>query len=700
MATLEKIRSRSVLLLVVIGVALLAFIIGDFLNSSYTLFGSGTTVAKVDGTKIEYPEYQQRYSMMSEGNPQASQMDPAFVQNQVLEQMIGEVLMNEEYEALGIYVSDKELSDYMFKQMIRMDRNFAQTLYSMIQQLQAPVELKDPSKPEQMVQDFYSFIFNPGKFGRQADESIMQVRNWWLQLEQQAEETVKQVKFQRLFGGLIVANDLDKAAIKEDLSHSYDVQYVSVPYSSLNDSDYKVSESDIQAVYAAEKERFAIDKEMRRVHYIAVPIAPSAKDIAAADTLMAKVERELAASEGVAAANKYSELSVSQKKERLAEMDAEKKGFVESAQAGAVSRVFSRPVNRTLYRLLSSASEVDSVNITTLQVVGGKAFQDKTLAALNSGKALNEVTSDSVVVMAENQSIDLLKEQLPMDVQQKIVNAGADYFVLQSVPEQGAVLCKVNSKKSNTVYTTATVSYAINASRETRDSLTNALQAYINKNNTAKAFVENAVASEQHYTAQSATINDETPALGSNIYTSVKGTSRLVQWLFKDASEGQVSQIQKDQDQLVVVALSAIYDGGYLPVTDPDVKRYCENKARDNKKAEALIKQYKGKATDINGYATLMKRPAQSLRVGGGMPTVEPALYAQAPYAQVGKAYGPVKGANGVFVYTVTKAEKAASEIGDAQVAMSFQRQFPMFQNFIEIIKENKKVENNLINFR
>ena len=46
MATLEKIRSKSVLLIVVIGVALLAFIVGDALTNSRNLFGDHTTVAK------------------------------------------------------------------------------------------------------------------------------------------------------------------------------------------------------------------------------------------------------------------------------------------------------------------------------------------------------------------------------------------------------------------------------------------------------------------------------------------------------------------------------------------------------------------------------------------------------------------------------------------------------------------------------
>ena len=50
MATLQKIRSKSVLVLIIIGAGLLAFVIGDFFTSGRTLFGTGSTIAKVDGT--------------------------------------------------------------------------------------------------------------------------------------------------------------------------------------------------------------------------------------------------------------------------------------------------------------------------------------------------------------------------------------------------------------------------------------------------------------------------------------------------------------------------------------------------------------------------------------------------------------------------------------------------------------------------
>ncbi len=114
MATLEKIRSKSVLLLVIIAVALLAFILGDFFTSGRTLFGTGTTVAKIDGKKIDFMEFQNRVNEASEmAQRQGQKVDPAVLQQQVLDGMIAEALFNEEIEKLGITVTDSELTDAM-----------------------------------------------------------------------------------------------------------------------------------------------------------------------------------------------------------------------------------------------------------------------------------------------------------------------------------------------------------------------------------------------------------------------------------------------------------------------------------------------------------------------------------------------------------------------------------------------------------
>ncbi len=106
MATLEKIRNKSVLLFVIIIVALLAFILGDFLTSGRTYFGSPTTVAKAGDVSVDYQAYQNRISEISEQNQRNGRnLSSDAVAAEALNSLISEGLMSREYERLGITVT-------------------------------------------------------------------------------------------------------------------------------------------------------------------------------------------------------------------------------------------------------------------------------------------------------------------------------------------------------------------------------------------------------------------------------------------------------------------------------------------------------------------------------------------------------------------------------------------------------------------
>ena len=112
MATLEKIRNKSVLLFVIIVVALLAFILGDFLTSGRTYFGSPTTVAKAGGVTVEYQDYQNRLAQAGEQlrNQGRDYSNDQLAQN-VVSGLVAEQLLKKEYKELGITVTDKELTN-------------------------------------------------------------------------------------------------------------------------------------------------------------------------------------------------------------------------------------------------------------------------------------------------------------------------------------------------------------------------------------------------------------------------------------------------------------------------------------------------------------------------------------------------------------------------------------------------------------
>ena len=114
MSTLEQIRQRPILIISILGLALLLFIL-TAIDRPGELFTDNHTVAKVDGEKIDYMDFQKRVEQQQEQLQQRgyTNVDAAQVQEYVLQQMLNETLMHKEFERLGLQVTDKELSEAM-----------------------------------------------------------------------------------------------------------------------------------------------------------------------------------------------------------------------------------------------------------------------------------------------------------------------------------------------------------------------------------------------------------------------------------------------------------------------------------------------------------------------------------------------------------------------------------------------------------
>ena len=149
MATLEKIRQQKLWLAILIGGALIAFIIEVGVEALGRSAGK-SVAAKVGNEKIDIMAFSKRVEQESanDRNQQQQQYDAAQRNQKVLEDMINEKLLDMEYEKLGITVTDNELSE------LTIGKNPAPAIVQFAQQLNAntPAEL-------------YDFITNPEKHG-------------------------------------------------------------------------------------------------------------------------------------------------------------------------------------------------------------------------------------------------------------------------------------------------------------------------------------------------------------------------------------------------------------------------------------------------------------------------------------------------------------------------------------------------------
>ena len=174
-----------------------------------------------------------------------------------------------------------------------------------------------------------------------------------------------------------------------------------------------------------------------------------------------------------------------------------------------------------------------------------------------------------------------------------------------------------------------------------------------------------------------------------------------VKWAFA-SKPGSISQIFIDDNALLVVAVDEVYKD-YIPMTDPTVKQQLTDLVKNEKKGEMLMKQYKGKANDVAGYAAVMKCNVDSASVSMGAPQQMLEGKVAGLIAGLGnKAQGKVQliaGRNAIYAVQVN-GTTPARELPKQQIAMQYRQQnFPVQQMLGAILQGSRKVKNNLIKF-
>lgn len=248
MAVLSKIRQKSVLLIVVIGVALLAFIIGDLVNSG-GLGTSSRNVGSINGVEINTQEYLHKVAQAEQngrlGNAQANEM--------VWNNEVNNILLTSEFEKLGLKIGKDQLVN-----VIKQNPNFA----------------NDPTFQNQLGQ------FDMNKF----NEFVMSMRNagqdqWnaWLAYEKELEKFgLQQMYYSMIQAGMYTTSAEAKASYHTENS-KVTFDYVTVPYSTIDDEETVVSDAEIESYIKQHANRFK-SSVTRDIDFVVIPGEPSEKD--------------------------------------------------------------------------------------------------------------------------------------------------------------------------------------------------------------------------------------------------------------------------------------------------------------------------------------------------------------------------------------------------------------------------------------
>lgn len=708
MATLEKIRSKSVFLLVVIFVALLAFILGDAITNGRNLFGDHTKVAKVGGDKIDYMDYQRKREELSQQLEMARQQNPQQVENfdlqllpqMALDQLISEKLVDEAVEKLGIPSSATMLRQYMLEnpQPSPEQMNIVRQLQSMNVNVTSMAQAHD-------------VIFNP-KRNNLTQAQAEPLQKAWLALEAEAKKNIARQAYVTLLSGTFQANDLDKKALYNDAVELAQVGMAYRPYGQLDEKKYPVSDADIKKAYDAEKERFRVEEPTKAISFIAVNVTPSESDLAAASKLAAATATALRDSNASISKDLRKEgISVERRSQRANDLPGGSvKAFVTSAPKDSVSVVGQSGRGFTVVKMGKKVAEIDSIQLNLVQVAGA-ALPGKVLARLNEGLSIDSVSkefsADSVMVQKE-QWIALYGPKGKLEAIQEsqldsLKNAGGKYVMLMNAGE-GAVLAKLAGQSApKEIYDYEIVEYELHPSAETVKTAREKLEKFLAANSTASNFAKNA--EKEGYNVQKFELTQSSNAVprmqGYNMY--YPDSRQVVRWVMIDGKPGEVSGIYESKEAatpaLYVAAVNSEYED-YVPVSNEEVKNYLTDKVRRSKAGDEMMKQYQPKAGSLQSVASAMGvEPTQmdqfrfSMRSG----VQDPAVAGKIAGTKPGQKVVLVKGDDGVYAYVV----KGNSKDNTPYDAATYEQQYRQLFNpdFTKLIKGAKKMENNIYKF-
>ncbi|MDD2911587.1 MAG: SurA N-terminal domain-containing protein, partial [Petrimonas sp.] len=207
MATLQKIRDKGVFLVAIIGIALLAFILGDLFTSGNTLFAKSRDKAfVVNGQVISTQEFADRitewesFQKMISGQTSLDENTSQQIREAVYDQMVRERMLDNEAAKLGLAVSKTEINDLVH----------GETISPLLQQLPFFLDPQTGMFDREGLMQFLSTVNAPVESLQPEERAVVeQYKSMWLFIENMVKYQRLQEKYTTLLANAVMVNDVE-----------------------------------------------------------------------------------------------------------------------------------------------------------------------------------------------------------------------------------------------------------------------------------------------------------------------------------------------------------------------------------------------------------------------------------------------------------------------------------------------------------
>ena len=704
MATLQNIRNRGGLMVaIVIGLALGAFILGDMLNSGSKLMRpKQMEIAQIDGESVEYPDFQKKVEELSEVykmNTQKNQIDENTwdqIREQVWQQYLQENILGKAAGELGLTVTSQELFD-----------------------------LVQGNNPHPIIQQ----LFRNPKTG-QVDKSIIlqflkslettatpQQKSYWLYIENQIKEDKLRTKYNDLVSkGLYVTSAEAKESLAEKNKNT-NFQYVVLSYNSIPDGDVKVSESDLNEYYNKHKDEYKQEKT-RKIEYVTFEVQPSAADNAATQKWINDSKQEFASATDNAqfiGVNSDTPFDPGYyKKEEI--QPAALADWAFSAKPGELYGPYFENNEFKMAKIDQFKMMPDSVEASHIlispQTAGtiekAKAKIDSLKRVIELGGNFAELAkkySEDQGSAAKGGDLGWFKRKQMVPEFEEAAFSGEVNKLYVATTRFGIHLIKPTKKgKETNEVRLAILTRKVEPSNETYQKVYSEASKFASENSTLDAFNKSVVAQK---------LNKKMAVLKENDreVSGLNGSRALVRAAFT-ADQGKIlvsnegSSIFEFGNQFVIGAMTEATEEGNS--TFEEAKARVDLAVRKEKKGQMLADKLKNASAGSSDLSSVASKLSTQVKDATGVnfttfsiPAVgfEPALIGTVCNLSEGKISAPVEGNNGVYLAKVTaitnnsdndlKGEK--SKLAQAMGYRANSQVFESLKKAVEIVDKRSK---------
>lgn len=677
MATLQTIRSKGPLLVIVIGLALFAFIAGDAWKVLQPHQGK-QDVGEVNGETLSAQDYQKMVDELSEvikltnGLNSLSEDQLNNVKDQVWQNYVNNQLIAEQAEKLGLTVTDAEIQ-------------------AIIDQGTHPLLMQTPFRNPQtgmfdkdMLQKFLVDYANLGnsQMPAQYAEYYQKMGAFWMFIEKTLKQSTLAEKYENLVTKSLVSNPVAAEDAFKARTEQSDLLLAGVPYSSINDSTIEVTDEEIKNLYNEKKEQYKQLAETRDIHYIDVKVVPSDADRAAVQEEVTEYSNQLDnTTSDYATFIRSTGSSVS-----FADIPVNKSVLPSDVAA----RLDSTGVNEVYgpyyyqaddsynaFKVIAKVSAPDSIQFRQIQVYAETEEKTKILAdsiynALKDGADFAGIakiygqTGEATWVNARSW------EGTEMDADNaKFVNTlisqPKNELANLTIGQAHLILQVMDKKSMQTKYKVATIKRPVEFSKETYNAAYNKFSQFVAQNTTLEELQKNA--EENGYSL----VPRKDLSSAEHYVAGVRSTDDVMRWIFS-AKPGEVSPLYEcgENDHMMVVALDKIHSTGYRDINS--LAQTLRNEIRRDKKAEKIL-------AEMQGFNSLSQVKAMEGAVSDSVKHVtfsapayisvahasEPVIGAVASKTEIGKTSAPIKGNAGVYMVQVYAKDKGTEKFDAKQ---------------------------------